>query len=133
MPKNLLNNLDFEMNKVVKFKDPSMQLVEAVGKAKEFKRDDILYSMNLLAQQFNSKDVSLGCAIHFKNIDQWGPAIMVPTRSPMKLWSPYDSPGIANAYDGDVIDSIHFVIINYKADKNTKLTYYTPKKNHHLH
>lgn len=131
---SFLNKLNFEINKVVKFKDPKMQLAEAVYKKNnEFKREDILHSMNLLAQKYNSNQIHLGCAIHYKYIDKWAPAIMKPTNSQMEIWSPVDSPGVANAYDGDIIDSVHFIVMNYNANNHTTKAFYTPQIGHHLH
>ncbi len=130
---SFLEKLNFEINKVVKFKDPKMQLAEAVYKTKEFEREDILHSMNLLAKQFNSNQIHLGCAINYKNINRWAPSIMKPTNSQMDLWSPVDSPKVEDAYDGDVIDAVHFVVMNYNANNHTAKAFYTPKKGHHLH
>jgi hypothetical protein len=132
MPKNLLNKIDFKINKDVKFRDPKVQMVEAVYKTNEFKGDDILHNMNLLAQQFNSSKVHLVCAIHYKKINRWCPAVMRPTNTGMALWSPFDSEGIADEDVGDVIDGIHLMIMNYNAE-NTNVSYYTPKKTHNLH
>jgi hypothetical protein len=132
MPKNFLNKINFEINKDVKFIDPKVQMVEAVYKTNELKRDDIIHNMNVLAQQFNSSKVHLGCAIHYKKLNRWCAAIMKPTNTGMEIWTPEDSPGIEDIYKGDVIDGIHIMIMNYNAE-NTKVSYYTPKKTHHLH
>lgn len=132
MPKNFLNKIDFEINKNVKFKDAKVQMVEAVYTTNELKREDILHNMNVLAQQFNSNKIHLGCAIHYKKLNRWCSAIMKPTDTGMEIWTPEDSPGIEDIYKGDVIDSIHIMIVNYNS-VNTKKSFYTPKKTHHLH
>lgn len=132
MAEKILNDLKFEINKDVNFKDKKIQLVEAIFKGKNLKRSDILDSMNDLAKQFKSDKIHLGCAPHYKNINKFAPAIIIPTTQAMKLWNPADYPGEYNEYADGTIDKLHFYIINYNA-VNTKSSFYTPKKNHHLH
>lgn len=132
MPKNFLSKMKFEIDKSLHFKSPNTQAVSAVYQHNNLTEEDILHNMNELASQFNSNNIHLGCAIHYKKMNKWAPAIMKPTSSGMAIWSPQDSPGMANAYEGDTIDKLHFMIVDYKMENHNN-SFYTPKIGHHLH
>lgn len=130
MPRSFLNQLDFKINKEVKFQDAKTQLVDAVYERNAFTRDDILHTMNLFAQQFNNEKIHLGCAIHFKGIKRWCPAIMTPTNSEMKLFHPDEySDTFTVACANDTIDGVHFFVVNYDG-VNKNNAFYQPRISH---
>lgn len=127
MADKILKNLKFEINKNVNFRDKKIQMVEAILHGEKFKRSDILDAMNDLAEQFNSNKIHIGCALHYKNINKMVSANMVPTTQAMELFDPYTAGESGKEYIGDIIDGLHFFIVNYNA-VNVKKSFYTPKK-----
>mmetsp|Transcript_7120 Transcript_7120/g.7465 ORF Transcript_7120/g.7465 Transcript_7120/m.7465 type:complete len:131 (+) Transcript_7120:1860-2252(+) len=129
MPVSLLPHLNFHISNRTHFQDPKVQMVEAVYKADNISRDDILHTMNLYAQQFNNNQIHIGCGIHYKDMNQWKHAILKPSNQPMELFNPDNYAGHPN---NDTIDMIHFYVFNYNADNNN-VGFYRPAVGHHLH
>ena|ERR1700741_2770144 len=93
----------------------------------------------------NNKDAMIGVAYHFKNTNQYVPAKMTSVSDPVRVWNVDDSDK-GHAYDGDVIDEIHFILIkrddvnpnpdflkpkganNYNRKVFTKKSFFGPKK-----
>jgi hypothetical protein len=124
--KNFIPKLKFKKSNL-KFDDGS-KLLEASLSGK-FDRSHILTELNKLSEGLKdgNKSIQLGVAIHYHNVNDWGPALMRSTNVPMELWNPSDSPDTVEAYRNDYIDSIHVFIVEHNADVE-HVSHRTPKK-----
>lgn len=99
---------------------------ESKGNGKYYTREEIQKLVQQEADKLKNAGVTnavLGVAYHFKNINNYVPAIMTPITQPIAVWDVNDSDKGA-IYDGDHIDKIHFVMIK---DEGNNPKYLKPK------
>ena len=120
---SFLKELDFKKSGK-QFAD-GRKLVESALTGK-FTREQVLKNLNKLAETFDDDDVQLGCAIHYKKIGKWAPALFRKSNHSQAVWDWSDSPETAQAYRDDSIDAIHMYILENKTDK--KNPFHRPSK-----
>eukprot|EP01038_Epipyxis_sp_PR26KG_P015562 gene15562-21014_t len=123
---SFLKDLKF-VKSTVQFTD-GRKLLEGTLK-RNLERSNIKDNMNKLAKQFDSPHYQLGCAMHYKNINKWVPAIFRKTTQEMMLWDSTDSPETAEAYRNDSIDAIHVFVIEDKAELHPEHSQRKPNEN----
>ncbi len=106
-----IEKTDFKKSKI-KF-DNGAKVLESSVKG-TFTREKIIKQINVFAKQFNSPNVKIGIATHYKNVNKWGPAMMDYSNENIQVWNPIDSPDTADAYLKDTIDNVHIFIIEEK-------------------
>jgi hypothetical protein len=104
-----LDSLNFKPSPI-KYVDGRKQ-VDATLKGK-FTIEEVSDNINALAKSFNSKDVYMGVACHYKKINRWVPALISQTSGKIKVWNPDEYPD--SGYYYDKIDCIQVFIIESK-------------------
>jgi hypothetical protein len=104
-----IDKLNFKPS-TIKYNDGRKQL-DATLKG-NFSLEDISNEINELAKGFNSKDVFMGVACHYKKMNKWTPALISATNGKIKVWNPDEYPD--SGYENDKIDCIHVFVIENK-------------------
>jgi len=110
----------------VKF-DDNQKAMYAHKKGK-FSRQIVKSTLQNMSDELHDakKQATVGCAMHYKNINKWVPALMTKVGAPVLIFDPNDSPDSVDAYKNDSIDSVMFYVINNADGKYNHITHKKP-------
>jgi hypothetical protein len=122
MPKRIINDfskLEFAKSDL-NFKDNRIEL-DGMLKG-TFTRDGLREKLQKFSDELKGKKgAMLGCAFHFKEANDWVPAVFTSAGEPVSIWEPLDSPKGA-MYEGNSIDGCVFYIVKHPdAKEDTKI------------